>query len=135
MAKNFRFELVIPERLLVSEMVRAVVLPSACGQMTVMVGHVLILAAIRPGLLAIELFSGESARYMVFKGLANIMPTCCTVLTESPSLLDDVAVCTLDQRIAAAQAELDDTDIQHYRSQLEQFLMDLAHLRSTISVD
>ncbi|AGA65168.1 ATP synthase epsilon chain [Liberibacter crescens BT-1] len=132
MTNDFHFELVSPECLLISDRVKAIILPSACGKMTVMANHAPVLLVIKPGLLNIEFSSGKSVRYMVFKGFANVIENRCTVLTESPVLFEDVAVSTLDQRIELAQRELDDADHNQHRLQIEQFLMDLIHLRNTI---
>ena len=48
MAEAFKFELVSPERLLVSEEVQYVVIPGAEGEMTVMVNHAPVMSTIKP---------------------------------------------------------------------------------------
>ena len=49
MAEAFKFELVSPERLLVSELVQHVVIPGAEGEMTVLANHAPVMTTIKPG--------------------------------------------------------------------------------------
>jgi len=48
MAESFQFELVSPERLLVSTQVESVVIPGAEGEMTVMARHAPVMTTIKP---------------------------------------------------------------------------------------
>ena len=49
MADNFNFELVSPERLLLSQMVTEVVIPATEGEMTVMANHAPTMTTVKPG--------------------------------------------------------------------------------------
>ncbi|MBN9023953.1 MAG: F0F1 ATP synthase subunit epsilon [Rhizobiales bacterium] len=53
MAESFQFELVSPERLLMSEPVEEVVVPGSEGQFTVMKGHAPFMTTLRPGVIDI----------------------------------------------------------------------------------
>ena len=53
MAEAFKFELVSPERLLVSEQVESVVIPGAEGEMTVMANHAPVMTTIKPGVVTV----------------------------------------------------------------------------------
>ena len=67
MPDAFKFELVSPERLLVSDKVEQVLVPGAEGDMTVLAHHAPVLTTLRPGVLDIGM-PGMSG-YEVAKGL------------------------------------------------------------------
>lgn len=54
MADSFKFDLVSPERLLVSETVTEVVIPATLGEMTVLANHAPTMTTIKPGLVTVE---------------------------------------------------------------------------------
>jgi len=74
MASTFKFELVSPERLLVSEEVQHVVIPGAEGEMTVMAAHAPVMTTIKPGVVTVRDAAGNDERYVVFGGFAHILP-------------------------------------------------------------
>ncbi len=60
MPDSFKFELVSPERLLVSANVEQVLVPGAEGDMTVLAHHAPVLSTLRPGLVEIGYSGGKS---------------------------------------------------------------------------
>ena len=52
MAETFRFELVTPERMLLSEDASQVVIPGTEGEFTVLAGHAPVISSMRPGVIA-----------------------------------------------------------------------------------
>jgi F-type H+-transporting ATPase subunit epsilon len=92
MADLVQFELVTPERLVVSTMVEMVVVPGTEGNFGVLPGHSPLISTIRPGM--IEIYATRptiSERIFVVSGIAEVTPERCTVLAEeamSPSTLD-----------------------------------------------
>ncbi|RWH52668.1 MAG: F0F1 ATP synthase subunit epsilon, partial [Mesorhizobium sp.] len=64
MAEAFKFELVSPERLLVSEQVESVVIPGAEGEMTVMAQHAPVMTTIKPGVVTVKTAAGKEERYV-----------------------------------------------------------------------
>lgn len=82
MAEGFKFELVSPERLLVSKEVEAVVIPGADGEMTVLAQHAPTMTTIKPGVVTVKPVAGAEERYVVFGGFADILPEGCTLLAE-----------------------------------------------------
>ena len=83
MADSFQFELVSPERLLVSEAVESVVIPGTEGEMTVMAHHAPVMTTVKPGVVTVKTAAGGEERYVVFGGFADILPSGCTLLAES----------------------------------------------------
>ncbi len=72
MAQAFQFELVSPERLLLSAQVTEVVIPGSEGYLTALAGHSPLMTTIMPGVVSVKLADGKSDSYVVFGGFADI---------------------------------------------------------------
>ena len=81
MAGTFNFELVSPERVLVSGEANEVIVPGMDGQFTVMAGHAPVISTLRPGTLVIKSATGER-RVFVRSGIAEVEPDSLTVLAQ-----------------------------------------------------
>jgi len=96
MADRVQFELVTPERLVLSTEVEMVVVPGSEGNFGVLPGHSPLISTIRPGM--IEIYDTRptvSERIFVVSGIAEVTPERCTVLAEEamdPATLDRAAV-------------------------------------------
>ena len=92
MADRVQFELVTPERLILSTEVEMVVVPGTEGNFGVLPGHSPLISTIRPGMIEIyETRPTISERIFVVSGIAEVTPERCTVLAEeamAPSSLD-----------------------------------------------
>jgi F-type H+-transporting ATPase subunit epsilon len=127
MAESFNFELVSPERLLVSEKVTEVVIPATEGEMTVMANHAPTMTTVKPGVVAVKTAAGRTERYAVFGGFADILPSGCTLLAESAVHVDELDSTVLENRIEAARAELEGAGDEK-KTRLEQFIAELTKL-------
>lgn len=133
MADTFKFELVSPERLLVSETVSEVVIPATEGEMTVLVNHAPVMTTIKPGIVTLKTASGESHKYVVFGGFADILPTGCTLLAESAVSADDMSPDDLQKRIAVARSEIEEGNHHHdHLTKLEKHLYELTNLHEVL---
>ena len=132
MADAFNFELVSPERLLVSEKATEVVIPATLGEMTVMANHAPTMTTIKPGVVSVKLASGQVNKYVVFGGFADILPTECTLLAESAVPLSDITPETLRVRIDAARAEASTATSHEHKTKLEEYLAQLTELNGAI---
>lgn len=132
MAEAFNFELVSPERLLVSEKVIEVVIPATLGEMTVLANHAPTMTTIKPGVVSVRLASGQVEKYVVFGGFADILPEGCTLLAESAVPASEMTRDTLEKRIEATRAEIDNASGDEHKTKLEQFLSELTHLNHTV---
>jgi len=88
MAGTFKFELVSPERVLVSEDANEVIVPGMDGQFTVLAGHAPLITSLRPGTMIIKLTSGER-RVFVRGGIAEVEPESLTILAQHLIDLED----------------------------------------------
>lgn len=132
MAQSFQFELVSPERLLVSEQVESVIIPGAEGEMTVMASHAPVMTTIKPGVVTVKPASGAEERYVVFGGFADILPSGCTLLAESAVPVKDIDRADIARRIQEAKEDLADARSDEHRLKAEQFLHQLTTLESAI---
>ena len=63
--RKFEFELVSPERLVLSEPVDMAVIPGSEGDFGVLAGHSLVISTLRPGV--IEVWQGEQVTSRLFR--------------------------------------------------------------------
>jgi F-type H+-transporting ATPase subunit epsilon len=108
MPDAFKFELVSPERLLVSGEVEQVLVPGAEGDMTVLAHHAPLLTTLRPGLLDIGLPGGEHRRYFIRGGFAEVGPSGLTVLAETAIDLVELDAGQLSQAVKDAEEDVAD---------------------------
>jgi len=132
MAESFQFELVSPERLLVSEKVESVVIPGTEGEMTVMANHAPVMATVKAGVVTVSPVSGKTERYVVFGGFADILPTGVTLLAESAVHVDEIDKSDIARRIEAARSDLDSAKDHATRTKAEEFLHQLTTLEGSI---
>ena len=132
MAEAYKFELVSPERLLVSVDATSVVIPGSEGEMTVMAQHAPTMTTVRPGIVTVNAAAGGSERYVVFGGFADILPEGCTVLAESATHIDELNAADVAERVAAARAALAEVHEDEDKQRAEEFLSQLTTLQGTI---
>ena len=132
MAEAFQFELVSPERLLVSEQVESVVIPGSEGEMTVMANHAPVMTTVKPGVVTVKTAAGATERYVVFGGFADILPAGCTLLAESAVAVSAINREDIARRIQDAREDLADAKDDESRTKAEQFLHQLTTLEGAI---
>jgi F-type H+-transporting ATPase subunit epsilon len=102
------FELVSPERLLMTEDVDMVVVPGAEGYFGVLPGHAPLISTLRPGV--IDVYQGQAieTRIFVADGFAEVTPERCTVLAGEAVRLADVDRAQVEKRLADAELDVRD---------------------------
>jgi F-type H+-transporting ATPase subunit epsilon len=105
MAATFTFELVTPERLLLSAPAEQVVVPGSEGDFAVLAGHAPVISTLRPGVIEITLPQGRQ-RIFVKRGVAEADPERLTVLAQTAVSVDDLDAERLSAERKAAEAEL-----------------------------
>ncbi len=132
MAEPFNFELVSPERLLLSESVNEVIIPGTDGEMTVMSNHAPLMTTIKPGIVEVRSESGDSKRYVVFGGFADILPDGCTLLAESAVAVEDIDHEALAQRIQDTREDLQDAKTDADKARISEQLDNLLTLQNAV---
>ena len=105
-SNTVEFELVSPQRLLMSEPVEMVVVPGAEGDFGVLPGHSLLIATVRPGV--IDIHEGGQVKESIFVagGFAAVSPERCTVLAEEAVPVADIDRGEAEQRLEDAKTAL-----------------------------
>jgi F-type H+-transporting ATPase subunit epsilon len=107
MAEPFQFELVSPERQLMSEPVDQVVVPGADGYFTVLKGHAPFMSTMKPGV--VDVVNGnETFRIFVRGGFADVSAAGLTILAEQAIPLDEVDAAMLAQEIRNTEEDVAD---------------------------
>ena len=106
MAARIGFELVSPEKLLLSEDVEMVVVPGGEGNFGVLPGHALFISTVRPGV--IDVYEGNkiSERIFVSGGFAEVTPERCTVLADEAMPLSSLDRGLIEESLKTAEAEI-----------------------------
>lgn len=82
MAEGTKLEIVSPERLVISDTVRSVVVPGTEGYFTVLGEHAPLMTTLKPGFITVEDNAGVSHVYYVRGGFADVSPEGLTILAE-----------------------------------------------------
>jgi F-type H+-transporting ATPase subunit epsilon len=135
MADAFKFELVSPERLLVSAEVEQVVVPGSEGEMTVLAHHAPVLTTLRPGLLDIGFpGGGEHQRYFVRGGFAEMSPAGLTVLAETAINLLELDAAQLAQAVKDAEEDVADATDDAVRDRAQTKLDHLRQVQAALNL-
>lgn len=107
------FELVSPERLLVSQPVDMVVVPGGDGDFGVLPGHAPLISTVRSGVIEIYEGSAVTDRIFVAGGFAEVTAERCTVLAELAMPVAEIDAARTEQQLreareAQAQAKNDE---------------------------
>ena len=106
MADRVRFELVTPERLLLSEMVEMVVVPGTEGNFGVLPGHAPLISSIRPGTIDVYEAQTITRRIFVVSGIAEVTPERCTVLADEALSPDELDRGSIEAELQTVQGNL-----------------------------
>jgi len=107
MADNFTFELVSPEKLLLSGDAEMVTIPGVEGDMGVLAKHAAVMTSLRPGLVGVKMADGSETAFFVRGGFADITPDSVTVLAEFAMPKEDVTKELWEEQKRIAQEEHD----------------------------
>ncbi len=106
MAGRIGFELVSPEKLLLSEDVEMVVVPGGEGNFGVLPGHALFISTVRPGVIDVYEGNRVSERIFVSGGFAEVTPERCTVLADEAMPVSSLDRGQIEESLRTAEAEI-----------------------------
>jgi len=119
MAEQLQFELVSPERLLVSREVEMVVVPGVEGDFGVLAGHAPLISSVRPGVIAVFEGGKVEERIFVAGGFAEVTGERCTVLAEQASPVGELDKSLAEADLKDAREDLADAKTDHDRTAAE----------------
>ncbi len=98
MSNQFNFELVSPDRKVISEAAWQVTIPGEEGDVGVRAGHMALVMSVRPGVVeVIRQQGGVAEKLFVAGGFADIAQTHCTLLAEEAIPLSALSADKLEQ--------------------------------------
>jgi F-type H+-transporting ATPase subunit epsilon len=103
---SFKFELVTPERVMLSTDVEQVLVPGADGDFTVFSGHAPVVSTLRPGVIEAKSGNGKTSRLYVRGGFCEVAPTSLTVLAEKASDVEALSPEAIGAELKAAEGDL-----------------------------
>jgi F-type H+-transporting ATPase subunit epsilon len=129
MADKIAFDLVSPERLLLSDEADMVTVPGTEGYMGVMAGHAPVITTLRPGMIDVSK-NGTDTRFFIRGGFAEVGPDKITVLAEEAVPLAELDLAVLDQRIKDSEEDLIAAPTDAERARVRELLDDLRLVRA-----
>lgn len=126
------FELVSPDRELMSAEVDMVEIPGSEGDFGVLPGHAPLLSVIRPGVINVHT-GGAIERIYVDSGFAEVTPESCVVLAEQAVFVKDLNRADLEQRIKDAEEDLADATTDEAKLKAQTALDHLNELRRVVA--
>lgn len=119
MADTFEFELVSPERLLLSERAEMVVVPGTEGNFGVLPGHSPFASTVRADV--IEIYENNKVKQRIFVGggFAEVTPERLTVLADEAVPVEKLDRAAIEAAIRQIEQEIGDADSEVERAPFE----------------
>ncbi|RYE07551.1 MAG: F0F1 ATP synthase subunit epsilon [Hyphomicrobiales bacterium] len=138
MADGVKIEIVSPERLVLSEQARSVVVPGADGYFTVLGDHAPLMTTLKPGFITVTDTANVAHVFYVRGGFADVAPTGLTILAEEARPVADFSRTEVEGLIASGMTALEAAataeEQERLRSELDQWrnlLLEAGTLGST----
>lgn len=129
MVDKIAFDLVSPERLLLTEEADMVTVPGAEGYMGVMAGHMPLVSTLRAGMIDVQT-DGRDRRFFIRGGFTEISPEKIVVLAEEAIPMEEFDIAVLDQRIKDIEEDLIAAKSDAERGRISESLDDLRLIRA-----
>lgn len=130
MTDKVSFDLVSPERLLLSEKADMVTVPGTDGYFGVLAGHMPLISTLRAGMIDVKGGDQGDARYFIRGGFAEVTTTKLTVLAEEAVPMSELDIAALDQRIKDTEEDLIAAPSPGERERIADLLYDLRLVRA-----
>lgn len=119
MAETFGFELVSPEKLLLSVQAEMVTVPGDAGDMGILPGHAPVISSLRLGVIEVSKAEGGEERIFVAGGFAEMSNNKLTVLAEEAVPVSQIDRAKTEAKLKDAREDLADakTDLARAKAQ------------------
>ena len=117
--RQFRFDLVGPEKIEVSSLEERVTLPGEEGDFMVLPGHTMLLAGLRPGVVSVAHATNNAMHYFIEGGFADVGNTHCTVLSPNITPVARIVADQVTRAIEAIDDEINDAEDSVVKARLE----------------
>ena len=131
MADKLHFNLVSPERQLMSADVDQVDIPGTEGWIGVLPNHAPLMTALAPGMVRIQT-GGDEKRIFIRGGFAEISPAGLTVLAEEAMPAEELNAEKIAQQVKNAEEDVADADTDEKKLAAQQSLDRLKELQAAL---
>jgi len=114
MEDNFNLEIICPEKIIFSDDVKIVTLPSYEGDMSVLKHHISIITFLRPGITKVQKSKGDFDEFFIQDGTVEYFNDSLVVLSTSVINVKDLSKEFLDNLNKDTQEKLGEKDITDY---------------------
>ena len=104
MEKNFNLEIISPEKIILSEKVNSVTIPSFEGEMTILLDHIPLITFLRPGIIRIK--GSKESEYFVEEGTVEFSNNTLIILSSTIIPLENVKGENISKMIEDSKALL-----------------------------
>ena len=111
MEDNFKLEIICPEKIIFSDNVKMVMLPSYEGDMSVLKHHISIITFLRPGIIKVQKSKGDFDEFFIQDGTVEYFNDGLVVLSASVTNVKDLSKEFLDNINKDTQEKLGEKDI------------------------
>jgi ATP synthase F1 epsilon subunit len=111
MEDNFKLEIICPEKIIFSDNVKMVTLPSYEGDMSVLKHHISIITFLRPGIIKVQKSKGDFDEFFIQDGTVEYFNNGLVVLSASAINVKDLSKEFLDNLNKDTQEKLGEKDI------------------------
>ena len=118
MADKLHFELVCPEKLLMSTDVDMVVVPGTEGDFGVLPQHAPVVSTLRTGIIEVHNGAGGAEKLLVVGGFAEVNPQGLTILAEFAKPLSEVDKTSYEAELKDLQEDVADAKDEESKARL-----------------
>ena len=111
MEDNFKLEIISPEKIIFSDNVKMVTLPSYEGDISVLKNHISIIIFLRPGIIKVQKSKGDFDEFFIQDGTVEYFNDSLVVLSTSVISVKDLSKEFLDNLNKDTQEKLEEKDI------------------------
>ena len=119
MAETFGFELVSPEKLLLSVEAEMVTVPGEAGDMGILPGHAPVISTLRLGVTEVSKAAGGEERIFVAGGFAEMSNNKLTVLAEEAVPVGQIDRAKIEARLKDAREDFADAKTDQARAKAQ----------------
>lgn len=127
MAATFKFELVSPERILLSSEAEQAVVPGTEGDFTVLPNHARVISTLAPGVIQVTTPNAKKGIF-VQSGFADVTGDSLTILAERAFVVDEADSRQIQAELDAARSALENADDDEARMHIGRAIDELKAL-------
>ena len=131
--KTIKFEIVTPERVVLSQEILQITVPTTSGEITVLPDHIPLVSVIRPGVVELKLADNSSEIISISGGFLEVMQDKVVILAdtaERAAELDEDRIKAAQERAEKLKEEARNVDDVQFAAVAAKLEKELARLRA-----